>query len=279
MTQHLHFLTLLGLFSCLSGCSGMMFFPGKTHYLTPAAFDLDYQDVYIDTSDGEKVHGWLVHSVTKKTRGTILFLHGNAENISTHFAGMSWLPCKGYNIFALDYRGYGHSSGTPSLRGDILDIEAAHHWLTKHPNINKSPLYLLGQSMGASLSLTYAGHKRPGYLPFSGVIADAGFPSFPGLAKEKLSEFWLTWPIQHLALLLIESGFDPEKHIASITPVPLMIIHSKQDTIIPLEKGEIIDKLAAQPKRFLITNTPHIATFQQKENREALLDFLQNSVN
>ncbi|PIE43173.1 MAG: alpha/beta hydrolase [Gammaproteobacteria bacterium] len=276
--RYLNVLLLPTLLFCLSACSGLLFFPSEIHHFTPAVYHLDYQDIYIDTQDGEKVHGWYMHAVPENSNGTVLFLHGNAENISTHFANISWLPDNGYNVFALDYRGYGLSTGSPSLSGALMDIEASHRWLTEHPEVKGKPLYLLGQSIGASLSLTYAGQKRPDYLPFSGVIADAGFPSFPGIAKQKLAESWLTWPIQYVALLLIESEFDPERYIDRIAPTPLLIIHSQRDNIIPFEKGKEIYRLATQPKQFLVTNTAHTATFQKKKNRQAVLDFMQKSL-
>lgn len=59
-----------------------------------------------------------------EANATVLFLHGNAENISTHFRSIAWMPAEGFNVLALDYRGYGASAGTPSLEGMQLDIDA-----------------------------------------------------------------------------------------------------------------------------------------------------------
>ena len=76
------------------------------------------------TPDGLKLHGW--HLKAKdKSRGTILQLHGNAENISTHVNSVLWLALEGYDVFNFDYRGYGKSEGSPTLDGVHIDARAA----------------------------------------------------------------------------------------------------------------------------------------------------------
>ena len=71
-----------------------------------------------------RLHGWFLPAQIP-SRGTILFLHGNAENVSTHIGSVAWLPAEGFNVFLIDYRGYGLSEGVPTLDGLHRDVEAA----------------------------------------------------------------------------------------------------------------------------------------------------------
>lgn len=70
---------------------------------TPAAADLEWEDVSLRAADGTALFAWFLPVKAGKPRGTILFLHGNAENISTHLGSVWWLPARGYQVLLLDY--------------------------------------------------------------------------------------------------------------------------------------------------------------------------------
>ena len=85
-------LFLIGLLSvALSGCNGMFFFPYRTQVLSPDELGLKYEDLYFPARDGTRLHAWFLPAESS-AQGTILFLHGNAENISTHIMSVRWLP-------------------------------------------------------------------------------------------------------------------------------------------------------------------------------------------
>jgi fermentation-respiration switch protein FrsA (DUF1100 family) len=81
-------------------------------------------------------------------KGTVVHLHGNAQNMSAHFSFTSWLPQAGFNLLIFDYRGYGKSGGTPSRAGLVLDSIAAIRYVQNRPNIAPNRVILLGQSLG-----------------------------------------------------------------------------------------------------------------------------------
>lgn len=118
----------LALLSCLvfssglGACASVLFYPSTLQVLTPAQFGVSYQDVYLHTLDDVRLHGWFLSSAGE-AKATVFFLHGNAENISTHVRSVAWLPREGYQVFLVDYRGYGLSSGTPSLPEVFEDID------------------------------------------------------------------------------------------------------------------------------------------------------------
>ena len=131
-------LRLLGvLMLCIAstGCSSFFFQPHKQHYRDPGKIGLAFEDVYFPTNDNLKLHGWFLPA-QGEVKGTVLFLHGNAENISTHIGSVYWLPARGFNVFLPDYRGYGKSEGAPSLAGSMADIESALAYVLQHKSLH-----------------------------------------------------------------------------------------------------------------------------------------------
>lgn len=261
-----------------AGCSSLFFFPDRVTYVTPDRLNLDYRDVFMDTIDGETLHGWWLPAETP-ARGTIYYLHGNAQNISSHIFNVAWLPGEGYNILTIDYRGYGKSTGDPDLEGSLTDVETGLRWLVQQPETRDQPLYILGQSLGGALGLTLASawQQRQEQPPLNGVMLDGTFSGFRAIAREKLSEFWLTWPLQIPLSWTIPEDYEGTDLITAISPVPVMIIHSVRDSIIPFHHGQALYQAAQEPKHFLQTDTPHAATFVIPAYRQALLEFLDAS--
>ncbi|PCM44598.1 alpha/beta hydrolase [Marinobacter sp. ANT_B65] len=258
-----------------SGCSSLFFYPDRTTYITPDRLNLTYENVYLDTADGETLHGWWLPAESEPL-GTVYFLHGNAQNISSHLLNIAWLPAEGYNVFTIDYRGYGESSGAPDIEGALHDAETGLRWLVIEPDTKDKPVFLLGQSLGGALGLALASEwEKRGETPeLTGVILDGTFSGFRGIAREKLDSFWLTWALQAPLSWTIPDEYEGIDLIASISPVPVMIIHSVRDGIIPFHHGQALYEAAAEPKEFLQTDTPHAATFIIPAYRDAVLDFL-----
>lgn len=258
-----------------SGCSSLFFYPDRTTYITPDRLNLTYENVYLDTADGETLHGWWLPAESEAL-GTVYFLHGNAQNISSHLLNIAWLPAEGYNVFTIDYRGYGESSGAPDIEGALHDAETGLRWLASEPGTQDTPVFLLGQSLGGALGLALASEwEKRGETPeLTGVILDGTFSGFRSIAREKLDSFWLTWPLQAPLSWTIPDEYEGIDLIASISPVPVMIIHSVRDGIIPFHHGQALYEAAAEPKEFLQTDTPHAATFIIPAYRNAVLEFL-----
>lgn len=254
----------------------MFFYPDQVTYVTPDRLNLEYEDVFLNTPDGETLHGWWLPAKSDPT-GTVYFLHGNAQNISSHIMNVAWLPEERYNVFIIDYRGYGRSTGAPDIEGTLHDAEAGLRWLVDEPDIEERPLFLLGQSLGGALGTALASEwvKRDEQPPLDGVILDGTFSGFRAIAREKLDDFWLTWPLQVPLSLTITDEYEAHERIADISPVPVMVIHSVRDGIIPFHHGERLFEAAEEPKRFLRTDTGHGSTFVIPGYKEAVLGFME----
>lgn len=258
----------------LSGCTSLFFQPQKNHVLSPERFELEYQDVNFKSADGVMLHGWYLPA-QGKAKGTVLFLHGNAENISTHILGIYWLPGRGYNVFIIDYRGYGRSQGQADVAGALTDIEAALQTLIARPDIDPDRIVVLGQSLGGALAISAVAQSQL-RSHIKTVVVDSAFSSYGTITREKMADFWLTWPLQWIPWLTIDDSFSPVNAIAKISPIPVLIIHNEQDQIIPVHHATRLYNAAHEPKDLWIQSSGrHIEALTYEGNREKLLRYFE----
>ncbi len=257
----------------LSACSNLLFVPMKPLIRTPADVGLAYRDIALTAADGTQLAAWWLPTQAP-ARGSILFLHGNAENISTHLASVYWLPAAGYQVLLLDYRGFGNSAGKPRLPAVYTDIYAALDWLATEPAAQGRPLYLLGQSLGAALGGYLAGADPAVRTRFSAVVLDSGFARYDWIARDIAAKSWLTWLLQWPIAWSMPRGHDLVDQVGNISPVPLLLIHGTRDQIVDYRHAQALFAAAQPPRCLLSYDGPHIGSFQDEEIRQALLRFL-----
>jgi uncharacterized protein len=268
---------LAGLALALGGCTGLIFQPMRELVLTPDQIGLDYREVEFEAADGVRLHGWYLPARAPR-RGSILFAHGNAQNISTHIASVGWLPARGFEVLLFDYRGYGRSEGSPSLAGLHLDFEAALETLLARPGIDPDRVVVFGQSLGGSLAIT-ALAALPRRQQVRALIVEGAFTSYRLLATEKLAGFWLTWPFQVPLGLTIDDGYRPVDVIGELAPMPLLIVHGEEDWVVPPNHAIALYEAARPPKTlWLIPGAGHIGAFATAATRNELLDYLTSAL-
>lgn len=266
-------LLLLVALLALTGCARFFFHPDKPHVLTPQALGIAYHDVYFGASDGTRLHGWLLHA-REESVATVLFLHGNAQNISTHIASVYWLSERAFDVLLVDYRGYGTSQGHPSLDGIQADAEAALRYLVEKGAVGSKPLIVFGQSLGGAVAIRLVAHT-PYRNRIKALVVEGTFASYPQIAREKLAEFWLTWPLQWIPYATVSGHYDAVKAVPEVSPVPLLIIHGDADTIVPPVHASRLYRAAHEPKRlWLVPGAGHIEAFSRTVCRERLVRYL-----
>jgi uncharacterized protein len=264
---------LAGVALALGGCTGLIFQPMRELVLTPDEIGLEHQDIQLEAKDGVRLHGWLLPA-TPPRRGSVLFLHGNAQNISTHIASVAWLPAEGFDVLLLDYRGYGRSGGSPSLSGLHLDFEAALNALFARPETKAGPIIVFGQSLGGALAIT-ALADSPRRKQVRALIVEGAFTSYRALAREKLADFWLTWPLQAPLGLAIDDRYRPIDAIGELTPMPVLIVHGEEDRVVPSDHAIALYEAARPPKTlWLVPGAGHIQAFTTAANRARLIGHL-----
>jgi hypothetical protein len=261
----------------VAGCTGMFFQPHRIQVLTPDKLGLAYQEVAFKTRDGVGLYGWFLPA-KGPAMGTILQLHGNAENISTHFASLAWMPERGFNVFTFDYRGYGASEGEPTLDGVQLDIDAAMDALFARSDIDKNRVVMYGQSLGGALAAYYVAHS-PHRDQLRALILESTFSGYVDIVREKLADHWFTWPFQWLPQFTVDDRFSPLPTMARISPLPLLVLHGDQDAVVPVQDGKRLYEAALEPKQlWIVPGAGHIQTMGSLAMRDRLVAYLREAL-
>jgi len=258
----------------VSACTGVFFQPHRYQVATPTKLGLAFEEVTFKTADGLELYGWFMPA-QGPALGTVLQLHGNAENISTHFASLAWMPERGFNVFIFDYRGYGASEGEPTLAGTQIDIDAAIDALLARDDIDKGRIVMYGQSLGGALAAYYVAHS-PNRYRLRALVLESAFSDYVEIAREKFADHWLTWPFQWLPKLTVDDRFSPLPGMARISPLPLLILHGDQDEIVPVHHGRLLYEAALEPKQlWIVPGAGHIQTMRAPAERDRLVAYLR----
>ena len=258
----------------LGGCSGLFFYPMSDWVQNPARQDLAYEDIILIHPDGLRLHGWWLPAQTEQVRGTVYHLHGNAQNISTHLMNVAWLPSEGYQVFLLDYRGYGLSEGEPALPDVQEDVQLGLDWLERSNRV-EPPLIVFGQSLGASLTAGVLG-RESNQGKGDCVILEAPFTGYRDITRDIMRRSWVLWPFSFIVAPLMPDEGSPEDRVAGISPRPLLVMHSRDDQVIPFEHGRAVFEAAEAPKSFQPLSGGHIQSARSEAVRQRLLQFMGN---
>ena len=225
------------------GQSRLIYFPeiGREIVTTPDQIGLAYESIESSTTDHQTLHSWFVPAAEAK--GTVLFFHGNAGNISHRLDYLSMFNRLGYNTLIFDYRGYGQSSGKPSESGTYLDAAAAWRYLTEVKEIVPSSVMLFGESLGGAVAAWLAAREKPGMLVLASV-----FTSVPDLA----TQIYPFLPVRQIARF----EYNTLENLRSVS-CPVFVAHSPQDEIVPFLHGQDLFQIASEPKQFLTLQGGH----------------------
>ena len=221
--------------SCLVfGQSKLVYFPTKEIDWTPARAGLRYEDVTLTAAKGQTINAWYVPC--EGARGTVIFAHGNGENISWLFDYVEFYRTLKMNVFLFDYRGYGRSTGKPSEKATYEDVTACWKYLTEERKVPANKIVLSGRSLGGAVVAWLAAREKP-----AGLVLESTFTSVPDMGAEIFP--WL--PVRLIARI----HYDTKAIIGDIR-CPILVAHSPTDDVIPYKHGRKLYELAQAPKRF-----------------------------
>lgn len=231
----------------LSGCANSLFyFPDSINYEPRLQRPIPHEDVWMRSTDGASLFGWWLKA-QGEPKATVVFLHGNAQNLTSHAAYVDWLPAAGYNVLIVDYRGYGLSVGTPTRKGVLADAKIAYDYALARADATPDRMILFGMSLGGANALTLAGREKlPG---LQAVVADSAFSNYGRIGREKLLKIpvlgYVLWPFSPL---MVSSGLSPDQTVEKIAPIPLLLIAGDKDEVVPSSHSERLYEKAGEPK-------------------------------
>jgi len=246
--------------------SQLVFFPGtgREVVVTPQTYGLVFEAVGIQTADGETLQAWWVPA--EGARGTVLFFHGNAGNISHRLDYLLMFNRLRHSTLIVDYRGYGRSTGTPSEEGTYRDAEAAWDYLRHARLAQPRDVVIAGESLGAAVATWLAAkislipdpspewrreHPAPAFPSDERAKAGTGpravvlFSTFTSATDLGAEVYWFL-PVR----LLSRIGYDNRENLKRIR-APVFIAHSRDDDIVPYAHGKRLYEAANEPKAFL----------------------------
>jgi len=211
----------------------LMYFPDTARY-PPASVGLPRaEEVVLSTADGEHLLAW--HVAPQEGKPVVLYFQGNGGGLNLRADRFRQLVSDGTGLVALNYRGYGGSTGSPSETGLMADAIAAYDFAASHYPVDR--IVLWGESLGTGLAVALASER-----PVSRVILESPYTSIADLAA---AVYWFV-PVR----LLIKDPFYSDARIGKVT-APVLVLHGTNDNIIPMTYGEGLYALIRSPKRFV----------------------------
>ena len=221
---------------------------------TPRDTGMPFDSIALASDDGVTIQGWFIPAqspeqppATNAAPRTLLFFHGRAGNMSDSLEKIHLFHDMGLDVFAIDYHGYGASGGAPTESALTGDAMAAYFYLVDKRNVKIERLYIFGEDLGAAVAIDLASRVAPAGLITEGANASV---------LEKIEDDWPLIPWQYLLL----NQFDSIKKISDVR-VPVLMIHSSDDELVPFNDSRRLYALAHEPKELVEIHGSHRDAF------------------
>jgi alpha-beta hydrolase superfamily lysophospholipase len=214
--------------------NALLFFPSGAVPEASAVPDLAVEEMVFAATDGERLNGWWVPSRAQR-RGHVLLCHGNGGDIGDRIAHARLLTMAGFDVLLFDYRGFGRSSGRPSVEGTYRDALAAHAVLLERADDDR--VFYLGESLGGAVALALALRRPP-----AGLILQSAFTSVRDMAR-------LHYP--YIPRALVPDAYPSIALIRDLR-APLIVLHGERDDIVPASHADALYDAAPEPKRIQV---------------------------
>ena len=211
----------------------LTFFPIKGQQSTPAS-KISHKELSLKTSDGENIHAWLLQP--SDSQATVVFFHGNGGNLSLWQSFIEDMYHHSLTVLAVDYRGYGKSSGSPSEQGLYRDTEALLETFWREIHQPDQVVFYWGKSLGGPVAAYATTLRKP-----DGLILEATFPNKKSLLNH--------YPILKFLSLFSTYQFPTTKFLEGFSR-PTLLIHGQKDEVVPFSEGEKLFEHLRAPKYF-----------------------------
>lgn len=210
----------------------IVFQPDKLDPAYSFNFKGTFEELFIPV-ENEKINA-IFFKTNKEKNGVILYLHGNADNLSRWGNYADDFTSRGYDVLMIDYRGYGKSDGEASEENIYKDARAAYTWLSGI--VNPQQIIIYGRSLGSGPATYLAAHHDAKML-----ILETPFENMECVEKARLPFLFL--PFQP------KSKFPNDQFIQKVS-FPIFIFHGTEDTVVPLECAKGLENFLKPGDRF-----------------------------
>ncbi|KAI0852658.1 alpha/beta-hydrolase [Daldinia vernicosa] len=247
----------------------------RTNVPRPSQFGIkDFEELVIPTNDGEKLSAFYIRGPRggRHSKCTILMFHGNAGNIGHRLPiARMLINYIGCNVFMLEYRGYGLSTGEPDEKGIAIDAQTALDYLRSRAETSSHKLIIYGQSLGGAVSIKLVS-KNQHAGDIVGLILENTFLSMRSLIPSVIP------PAKYLTMLC-HQVWPSESILPSITEVPILFLSGLQDEIVPPSHMRKLYELATTPTKIWkpLPGGDHNSSVLEEGYFEAISDFISNN--
>ncbi|KIN03877.1 hypothetical protein OIDMADRAFT_118628, partial [Oidiodendron maius Zn] len=240
----------------------------------PSQYGLtDFEDLMIPTPDNEKLSAFYIRGPKHSIKGnlTILMFHGNAGNIGHRVPIAKMLVQSiGCNVFMLEYRGYGLSTGSPDETGLMIDAQTAYDYLRKRAETRDHDIVIYGQSLGGAVAVQLAA-KNQDDAKLIGLVLENTFLSMRKLIPSIIP------PARYLTLLCHQI-WPSESIIPKITKIPILFLSGLKDELIPPRHMRQLYDIAKTPTKIWkpLPGGDHNSSVIEAGYFESIADFVGN---
>jgi len=210
-----------------------------------ANLNYSIENIHFLNQQEDTLNAWFIKPNSNYNGITLYFLHGNAGNIVYNYLLMEPFVKKGFQIFMIDYSGFGFSQGKSKRKFVLTDAKDGLDYLLSRADIKHDKLIMYGQSLGGHLAVVSGTQNQD---KIDGLVIEGAFTSHKDAANDR---------VPFLSRIFVREMYSAEKNIGNYKK-PLLIIHSTEDKTIPYKHGERLNQLANEPKEFYTIDGRHV---------------------
>ena len=239
--------------------------PTREIVATPDDIGLEYENLNLSTKDDETINAWYIpaKSSTLRKQKTVLFLHGNAGNISHRLETIKLYNRLELNLLLFDYRGFGISTGKPSEKGTYIDADTVWQYLIGVRKLQAEDIIIVGRSLGGAIAAELAEKVSPAML-----VLESTFTSMTEISAKHYPFMPTGW--------IVKDEYETKLKLKDIH-CPIVFIHSKNDEVIPYEHSQYNYSVANEPKLFIDIRGGHANGFLL--SKQQYIEGLQQAIN
>ena len=256
-----------------SGCASFwLLYPGMAEsndpHLDPKDAGYSYQTVTVTNAQGYRLKGWLFDSPGEY--GTLLVAGGNAQNISSTYAGSRYLINNGFRVLVFTYQGFGDNEGHADLGSLIGDAQAFYAFIEN--KYKGEPIAFAGYSTGAVTGLCLGDQEQ-----LNAVVVEGTFNPKTIIADKHL---YIAMAVDPMLESSVPDDLDTGRCLQQLKSVPVLFLHNSNDPLAPYDSARRLFDSYQGPKEFIDTKVApgadaHYGSLSDSEARTKVLAFLR----